>query len=104
MYCPRFLSPVFLHGADDRVALSTIDNYSRDPGWWEKSWIERRTNNVHGNNYVAVVGWDESDCPDAYAVKASSQSSDPDSPHFADGTELYSKGEWIDVPFCREDI
>jgi acyl-homoserine-lactone acylase len=33
-----------------------------------------------------------------------SQSTDPESPHFADQTRLYSNKEWVRFPFCEEDI
>ncbi len=58
---------------------------------------------VHGNSYIQAVTWDESDCPDAYAILTYSQSSDPASDHYADATELYSNGGWIDMPFCEGD-
>jgi acyl-homoserine-lactone acylase len=33
-----------------------------------------------------------------------SQSTDPESPHFADQTKLYSDKRWVRFPFCEEDI
>ncbi len=57
----------------------------------------------HGNSYIQAITWDESDCPDAYAILTYSQSTDPASPHFADATKLYSGGGWIDMPFCEAD-
>ncbi|MEM6606452.1 MAG: penicillin acylase family protein [Pseudomonadota bacterium] len=33
-----------------------------------------------------------------------SQSTDPESPHFADQTRLYSAKEWLRFPFCEADI
>ena len=55
----------------------------------------------HGNSYIQAVSWDESDCPDANAILAYSQSSDPESDHDADATKLYSESGWIDMPFCE---
>jgi acyl-homoserine-lactone acylase len=55
----------------------------------------------HGNSYMQAITWDETDCPDAYAMVTYSQSTDPASDHYADATELYSKGGWIDMPFCE---
>lgn len=55
----------------------------------------------HGNSYIQAVTWDESDCPDAYAILTYSQSTDPVSDHYADATKLYSEGGWIDMPFCE---
>jgi acyl-homoserine-lactone acylase len=58
-------------------------------------------NIVHGNSYIQAVTWDESDCPDAYAILSYSQSTDPASPNYADATKLYSAGGWIDMPYCE---
>ncbi|HET6417518.1 MAG TPA: penicillin acylase family protein, partial [Polyangiales bacterium] len=57
-----------------------------------------------GNSYIHTVTWDETQCPDAFAVITYSQSSDPASPHYSDMTQLYSEGGWNDMPFCPEDI
>lgn len=54
-----------------------------------------------GNSYMQAVTWDETDCPVAYGILSYSQSSDPASDHYADATALYSKGGWIDMPFCE---
>jgi acyl-homoserine-lactone acylase len=56
-----------------------------------------------GNSYMQAVTWDESDCPVAYGVLSYSQSSDPASEHYADSTALYSRGGWIDMPFCEAE-
>jgi len=58
----------------------------------------------HGNSYIHTVTWDDTQCPDAFAVLTYSQSVDPASPHYSDMTELYSAGGWNDMPFCPEDI
>lgn len=57
-----------------------------------------------GNSYVQTVTWDESSCPDAFAVLTYSQSTNPASPHYADMTRVYSAEEWVDMPFCDDDI
>ena len=57
-----------------------------------------------GNSYIQAVTWDESDCPIADVVLVPSQSTDPESPHFADQTQLYSDKQWVRFPFCEEDI
>ncbi len=57
-----------------------------------------------GNSYIHMVTWDETQCPDAFAVLTYSQSVDPASPHYSDMTEVYSAGGWNDMPFCPEDI
>ncbi|WP_116364463.1 penicillin acylase family protein [Parahaliea mediterranea] len=56
-----------------------------------------------GNSYIQAVTWEESDCPDAYAILTYSQSTDPASQHYADSTALYSQSGWIDMPYCESD-
>jgi acyl-homoserine-lactone acylase len=58
----------------------------------------------HGNSIIQTVTWDETECPDAFAVLTYSQSADPASPHYSDMTEVYSAGGWNDMPFCPADI
>ncbi len=57
-----------------------------------------------GNSYIQAVTFDETECPDAYAILTYSQSTDPASDHFSDMTELYSEEGWVDLPFCPDDI
>ena len=59
---------------------------------------------VHGNSYIQVVTWDDDGAPDARGILTYSQSPEADSPHYFDQTELYSRGEWIDLPFTEEEI
>ena len=56
-----------------------------------------------GNSYIAAVTWDEN-CPVADTILLSSQSSDPESPHFRDQTELYSRKQWVRFPYCEGQI
>ena len=64
---------------------------------------EGYSNIRHGNSYMQAITWDDSECPDAYAMITYSQSTDPDSDHYADATELYSNSGWIDMPFCDDE-
>ncbi len=59
---------------------------------------------MHGNSYIQVIGWDEAGNLDARGLLTYSQSPEPDSPHYADQTELYSRGELLDFPFTEEEI
>jgi len=59
---------------------------------------------VHGNSYIQTVGWDEAGDLIARGLLTYSQSPEPDSPHYADQTRLYSRGELIDFPFTEEEI
>lgn len=57
-----------------------------------------------GNSYIQAVTWDDSECPIADVILLPSQSTNPQSPHFSDQTELYAQKEWVRFPFCEADI
>ncbi|AXB47738.1 penicillin acylase family protein [Amycolatopsis albispora] len=59
---------------------------------------------VHGSSFIQVVGLAGKACPDTSTLMTYSQSTDPTSPHFADQTELFSRGEWVRGRFCEGDI
>ncbi len=59
---------------------------------------------IAGNSYIQVVTWDEHGNPDARAILTYSQSQEPESPHYADQTRLYSAGKWIKLPFTEDRI
>jgi acyl-homoserine-lactone acylase len=65
--------------------------------------IEGGLTPVHGSSYVQIVGFDE-DGPVADAVLSYSQSTDPNSPFYADQTLLYSDKEWVRLPFSDPEI
>ncbi|MEM7084424.1 MAG: penicillin acylase family protein [Pseudomonadota bacterium] len=56
-----------------------------------------------GNSYMQVVTFDD-DGPIAEALLSYSQSSDVNSPHYADQTVLYSNKQWVTLPFKEADI
>jgi acyl-homoserine-lactone acylase len=84
-----------IHGGSGAMMFSVITSNLVDGKGY--------ANITHGNSYIQAVTWDESDCPDAYAILTYSQSTDPASPHYADATKLYSGGGWIDMPYCEAD-
>ncbi|SFP97697.1 acyl-homoserine-lactone acylase [Amycolatopsis arida] len=59
---------------------------------------------VHGSSHIQVVGFGRGPCPDAATLLTYSQSADPTSPHHADQTRLFSRGEWVRARFCERDI
>jgi acyl-homoserine-lactone acylase len=59
---------------------------------------------VQGNSYIQVVTWNDDGDPDARGILTYSQSPESDSPHYADQTELYARGEWLQLPYTEEDI
>lgn len=58
----------------------------------------------HGNSYMQVISWDENGELDPRAIVTYSQSPEPDSPHYADMTHLYARGEWLSLPFSDAEI
>lgn len=57
----------------------------------------------HGTSYAQVVGFD-ADGPVADSLLSYSQSSNPESPHYADGTRAYSEKRWLRLPFTPAQI
>ena len=55
-----------------------------------------------GNSFVAVVEFGPR--VRAKSILAGGQSGDPRSPHFSDQAEMYSRGQFKDVLFYKEDI
>ncbi|MXX87207.1 MAG: hypothetical protein F4Y71_12190 [Acidobacteria bacterium] len=83
-----------VHGGDPRAGVYGAISASLGDGRYTP-WS--------GNSYLQAVTWD-GECPVADTVLAPSQSSDPESPHFADQTELYSRKEWVRFPYCEAEI
>jgi acyl-homoserine-lactone acylase len=59
---------------------------------------------IAGNSWIQVVGWDDDGRVEAHGILTYSQSQEPDSPHHADQTRLYSEGRWIELPFTETQI
>ncbi len=57
-----------------------------------------------GSSHIQAVGWDGSGCPVARTLLTYSQSSNPNSAHFADQTRLFSREQWVTSRFCEKDI
>jgi acyl-homoserine-lactone acylase len=56
-----------------------------------------------GNSFVAAVEFGRASRR-AKSILAGGQSGNPASPHFADQAAMYSRGEFKDVLFYKEDI
>ena len=56
-----------------------------------------------GTSYLQVVGFGAGG-PEAKAVLSYSESSDPASPHFSDQTELFSRKQWVTLPFSEAQV
>jgi acyl-homoserine-lactone acylase len=85
-----------IHGGPGTVGVFNAVNVSWD--------AENGYDNVpHGSSYVQAVGVDGG-CPDARTILTYSQSSNPESPWFADQTRMFSRKEWVEPPFCESEI
>ena len=84
-----------IHGADgDLGVYGAISARLQDGGYTAHG----------GNSHMQAVTWDDNECPIADTLLVPSQSSDPESAHYADQTELYSRKEWIRFPYCEAQI
>ena len=59
---------------------------------------------IAGNSYIQVISWDQDGELQPSGILTYSQSQEPESAHYSDLTEVYSRGEWIEFPFTEEDI
>ncbi|MFD5825060.1 penicillin acylase family protein [Lentzea sp. NPDC060358] len=58
----------------------------------------------HGSSFVQVVEFQGRGAPEARTLLTYSQSTDPSSPHHADQTALFSRGQWVRERFTEQDI
>jgi acyl-homoserine-lactone acylase len=56
-----------------------------------------------GSSYIQAVNWEE-EWPVVQGIVTYSQSTNPDSPHFSDMTQVFSDQEWVSFPFKMGDI
>ena len=58
-----------------------------------------------GSSYIQVVTWTTGDpCPEAATLLTYSESANPDSPYYADQTEMFSRGQWVTADFCPSQV
>jgi acyl-homoserine-lactone acylase len=68
------------------------------------SWSGKDYGDVyHGSSFVQAVELTDG-CPKARTILTYSQSSNPNSPYYADQTELYEKKGWVNPPFCAGEM
>lgn len=84
-----------IHGGDERLGIYNVIDSDADAG------TQREV--TDGTSYLQVVGFD-AEGPRARALLSYSQSADPASAHFADQTELFSRKQWVDLPFTDTQI
>ncbi|MFF9011832.1 penicillin acylase family protein [Streptomyces sp. NPDC014870] len=66
--------------------------------------VDGRFDIVYGSSFVQQVRFTADGPPEALSVLAYSQSADPNSPHHADQTKLFSAGKWVTERFTEEQI
>lgn len=59
--------------------------------------------NIFGSSYIQLVTWKDGRVA-ARGLLANSQSSDPDSEHYADQTRVFSTGKLVELPFTDNEI
>jgi acyl-homoserine-lactone acylase len=57
-----------------------------------------------GSSFVMAAGFDAKGRPFGESVLSYSQSGNPRSPHYADQTRLFSRGEWLPMRFTEKQI
>jgi acyl-homoserine-lactone acylase len=58
-----------------------------------------------GSSYVQAVTWKHGDaCPEVATILTYSESDNPDSPHYADQTALFSHKGWVTTYFCPAQV
>ncbi|MEV4937335.1 penicillin acylase family protein [Streptomyces zaomyceticus] len=66
--------------------------------------VDGKTDVVFGSSFIQQVRFTAEGPPQARSVLAYSQSADPNSPHHADQTRLFSVGQWVTERFTEEQI
>ena len=94
-FAPRNNLRIPIHGGDDDLGVyGAISAPLGDGGYAARG----------GNSHLQAVTWGDDECPIADTLLVPSQSTDPESPHYADQTELYSRKEWVRFPYCEDQI
>jgi acyl-homoserine-lactone acylase len=71
---------------------------------WVGSGPEPGYPNVpHGSSFVMVTSF-TGGCPDDRSILTYSQSENPNSPYNSDQTQMFSKKQWVNPPFCPAEV
>ncbi|MEU1409451.1 penicillin acylase family protein [Streptomyces sp. NPDC005728] len=66
--------------------------------------VDGKLDIVFGSSFIQEVRFTADGPPQASSVLAYSQSANPNSPHYADQTKLFSAGQWVTERFTEEQI
>jgi acyl-homoserine-lactone acylase len=87
-----------IHGGPGSVGVFNAINV----GWSPPSGYP---NVPHGSSFVMAAQFTDGDCPvDARTILTYSQSTNPNSPYFADQTRMFSNKEWVNEAYCEDEI
>jgi acyl-homoserine-lactone acylase len=85
-----------IHGGPGTVGVFNAINV----GW---DAAKGYPNVPHGSSYVQAVEL-TGGCPDVRTILTYSQSTNPQSQFFGDQTRLFSRKQWVDIPFCDDQL
>jgi acyl-homoserine-lactone acylase len=95
-YERRGAEAIPIHGGPGGVGVFNAINVS---------WDDHYTNVPHGSSFVMAAQFTGDSCPvDAHTILTYSQSTNPNSPYFADQTRMFSQKQWVDEAYCENDI
>ncbi|HEY2580006.1 MAG TPA: penicillin acylase family protein [Streptosporangiaceae bacterium] len=77
-----------------------------DPlGEFNAIYLGRPGDVTGGSSYVQAVTWKHGDaCPEVATILTYSESDNPNSPHYADQTRLFSRKGWVTTYFCPAQV
>jgi acyl-homoserine-lactone acylase len=88
-----------IHGGPGGVGVFNAISAS-----WRGSGEEPGFSDVSaGSSFVMVTQFTDG-CPDDRSILTYSLSENPESPFYADQTELFSEKRWVDPPFCEDEV
>ena len=95
----RGSEPIPIHGGPGGLGVFNAINV----GWSPPSGYP---NVPHGSSFVMAAQFTgDEDCPvDTRTILTYSQSTNPNSPWFADQTRMFSNKEWVDEAYCEDEI
>ncbi|MBP2334767.1 acyl-homoserine-lactone acylase [Saccharothrix coeruleofusca] len=95
-YVTRAGQRIPIHGSQHELGVLNVIT----PVWGDGGY----TDVVYGSSFVQVVEFRAGRPPEAHSLMTYSQSTDPSSPHHADQTALFSRGDWVRERFTEKDI
>lgn len=97
-YVTRNNRRIPIHGGPDTMgAFNIISSYSPAGATYPMTEIPGGASWIQATEFTKTG-------PVSRGVLAYSQSTNPDSPHYSDMTELFSQKKWVDLPFTAEAV